>query len=136
MGGALGMGRALGRGGAGRVSKNSSMLQSSTASPHTCPTPLMSAPSSAMSKALRGDSCHQFTDMHTHFTSPHSWFIVLPLVAVTATDTYIHNYHTVLGMICIGTYVLYIKAQFRLDYIPYSLKRRQLVAHVWRDAHH
>ena len=28
------------------------MLQSSTASPHTCPTPLMSDPSSAMSKAL------------------------------------------------------------------------------------
>ena len=28
------------------------MLQSSTASPHTCPTPLMKAPSSATSKAL------------------------------------------------------------------------------------
>ena len=39
-------------GGAGRVSRNSSMLQSSTASPHTCPTPLMSDPSSATSKAL------------------------------------------------------------------------------------
>ena len=28
------------------------MLQSSTASPHTCPTPLMTAPFSATSKAL------------------------------------------------------------------------------------
>ena len=58
------------------------MLQSSTASPHTCPTPLMSDPSSATSKALNdtgvcsvwgdlptvlsgGDSCHQVTEGET-----------------------------------------------------------------------
>ena len=46
------MGGALGRGGARRVSKDSSMLQSSTASPHTCTTPLTTAPSSAVFKAL------------------------------------------------------------------------------------
>ena len=41
-----------GRSRKGTVSRNSSMLQSSTASPHTCPTPLMMAPFSATSKAL------------------------------------------------------------------------------------
>ena len=61
------------------------MLQSSTASPHTCPTPLMLAPSIATSKALNdtsvcgvwgdpppapsgGDSCHQFTEGDTPFS--------------------------------------------------------------------
>ena len=57
-----------GRGRERRVRRNSSMLESSTASHYTCPTPLMMAPSSATSKApsATGVYCSGIP----HLTSP------------------------------------------------------------------
>ena len=76
-----------GRGRKGTVSRNSSMLLSSTASPPTCSPPLMSAPSIATSKALSdtGVCCSGVP----HLTSPHS--VLGVLVCVVCGET--HQQH-------------------------------------------